>query len=88
MGQILCPPRDEHPNTEINETVTRYRSVLKLVVFGDLGASICFMFLLGMFVGAGHLIDLWISYLAYALARHCNILIMCFCALIACVQLY
>ena len=72
---------------EINETVTRYRSVLKMIVIGDLGAFVCFMFLVGMRVGVAHLVDIWASYVAYALANHCIVLLMSFCALVACFKL-
>ena len=75
-----CPAANPSPDMEMNETVKRYRQVLKTFVYGELGSVIAHAYLFGLFTGFFHLIHMWIDWAAYASSNHCAALIVAFAA--------
>jgi len=77
---FCCPAPTARPEIELNETTKRYRVVLKMLVYGEIGAVIGQTYIFGIFTGAFHVIHMWIDYAAYAGMHPCSVVIMGFCA--------
>ena len=60
----------------MNEKTIRYRKVLKLIVYGELGAVVSTLYLFGTIVGVYHLVHMWLDYAAYASCDACAVLIV------------
>ena len=85
---FCCPAPNPNPDMEMNETTSRYRQVLKAIVYGELGAVLGHMYLFGMLTGTFHLVHMWIDYSAYASASYCAVLIVGLCAAMELVMLF
>ena len=63
---FCCPEPVTRPDIEFNECTGRYRAVLKLIVYGEIGVVIGLTYLFGSFVGLCHLTHMWLDYMCYA----------------------
>lgn len=77
---VCCPAPTLNPEVELNDTTRKYRSVLKLLVYGEFGAMIGQAYIFGIVSGAMHLFHVWIGYAAFATMNPCNVCIVGFCA--------
>ena len=78
---FCCPAPTRRPDgMEINETTKLYRVVLKTLVYGEIGAVVGQAFIYGWIYGATALVNMWITYVAYATMHPCCVVIMGFCS--------
>ena len=73
---------------EMNETTIRFRKVLLLIVYGEVGAVICVTYLFGALAGIYHLVHMWIDYASYASCNYCAVLIMAIIAAMELIMLF
>ena len=72
----------------MNERTIRYRKVLKLIVYGEIGAVISVLYLFGTLAGLYHLVHMWIDYIAYASCNYCSVLILAMVAAMELIMLF
>ena len=78
---FCCPTPNPRPDgMEINDTVRNYRTVLKTLVYGEIGSVIGQAFIYGMMYGGTQIVNMWITYVAYASMHPCCVVIMGFCS--------
>ena len=84
---FCCPAPNPHPPMEMNDSVIRCRQALKAIVYGDLGALICYVYLFGA-DGYLRLLWVWFDYFAYAMAsQHAVMFMQMFAGLFLWIQL-
>lgn len=78
---FCCPAPNPRPDgMELNDTTKRYRTVLKTLVYGEIGQVIGQAFIYGFMQGGTQIVNMWITYVAFASMHPCVTVIMGFCS--------
>ena len=81
MVDYICYPKAlSDLDLGLNETNCRYRKVLKILVYGELGTMLGNGLLFGLFEGLIQLCAMYIDYAAYANMKPCQVMLMGFIA--------
>ena len=84
---FCCPAPNPRPDgMEINDTTKRYRMVLKTLTYGEIGAIIGQAYVYGLMYGGSQIVNMWITYVAYASMHPCCVVIMGFCSAMECLM--
>ena len=74
-----CCPRADNPMIKLDLHHKKLQLALRLIYFGEIGASIARANLFGFMSGVLHLISVWIDYMGYATMHFCQIMVITFC---------
>ncbi len=88
MEYFCCPAPTVNPDLEMNELTKRYRSVLKTIAYGEIGAVLGWGYVFGFLTGLIHLVHMWICYTAYATMNPCVVLVCVFCSGMELIELF
>ena len=86
---FCCPPVNASPdNLIMTQTIQRYRQVLKLFAYGEIGAIIGHIYLFGVVAGLFQSVHMWIDFMAYASLTFCATLSVVFISGLSCIMLF
>jgi len=74
-----CCPSPDTPVITPNDKTMYFRTTLRAIMYGEIGAAIGRAYVFGFMTGALHLVSMWIDYMGYATMHFCQVMIMAFC---------